>query len=109
MHSPPPGGQAPGAPMPMMGGQLLPSHSSMGGGYETDMANPEGYEVNRSSESKVVDVWREWKEGINGGPAIERLEEARKRDRKCIWWKHKNDYKYWSKQVGARPCRRCMV
>ncbi|CAI5993046.1 unnamed protein product [Closterium sp. NIES-65] len=93
MLSPPPG--APGGP----GGQLLLGPGSSAAGFEADLVNPEGYEVNRSSESKVIDVWTEWKEGINGGPSIEKLEEARKRDRKCVWWRHKNDYKYWSKQM----------
>ncbi|GJP44756.1 hypothetical protein CLOM_g4152 [Closterium sp. NIES-68] len=93
MLSPPPGG--PGGP----GGQLLLGAGSTPGGFEADLVNPEGYEVNRSSESKVIDVWTEWKDGINGGPSIEKLEEARKRDRKCVWWRHKNDYKYWSKQM----------
>eukprot|EP00271_Cylindrocystis_brebissonii_P003654 TRINITY_DN14854_c2_g1_i1.p1 TRINITY_DN14854_c2_g1~~TRINITY_DN14854_c2_g1_i1.p1 ORF type:complete len:329 (-),score=65.53 TRINITY_DN14854_c2_g1_i1:276-1262(-) len=78
-----------------------PSESPFGsdpvGGKEEELER--GYEVNRSSDCKVIDVWREWKEGLNGGPSIEKLEENRKRDRKQMWWKHKNDYKYWSKQM----------
>eukprot|EP00897_Mesotaenium_endlicherianum_P010520 jgi/Mesen1/9497/ME000063S08943 len=76
-----------------------PSVSLMSSFEPAEYTNVNGYEVNRSSDCKVSDVWREWKEGINGCLAIEKLEEARKKDRKLIWWKHKNDYKYWSKQV----------
>eukprot|EP00475_Leptophrys_vorax_P033014 TRINITY_DN5157_c1_g1_i2.p1 TRINITY_DN5157_c1_g1~~TRINITY_DN5157_c1_g1_i2.p1 ORF type:complete len:432 (-),score=68.79 TRINITY_DN5157_c1_g1_i2:207-1502(-) len=94
MLSPPPG-----TPAGHNGQHIMAGGGGNAGGYENDLVNPEGYEVNRSSESKVVDVWTEWKDGINGGPSIEKLEEARKRDRKCVWWRHKNDYKYWSKQM----------
>lgn len=90
----------PGTPGQPGSGIVMGGPPGSAGGYDTnDLSNPEGYEVNRSSDSKVEDVWREWKEGINDGPAVEKLEEARKRDRKLVWWKHKNDYKYWSKQV----------
>ena len=71
-------------------------------GFEADFANPDGYEVNRSAECKVLDVWTEWKVGLNGMPSVESLEEDRKKDRKKIWWKSMNDYKYWSKQVRNR-------
>ncbi|CAI5475020.1 unnamed protein product [Closterium sp. Yama58-4] len=80
----------------------LPSSMSDGkspSGFESDFANPNGYEVNRSAECKVRDVWLEWKEGLNGFPSIEKLEEERKKDRKKVWWKNMNDYKYWSKQM----------
>lgn len=80
-------------------GPMVDPHSADLLSFEADFTNEGGYEVNRSSECKVVDVWREWKDGLNGGPSIEKLEESRKRDRKMIWWKHKNDYKYWSKQM----------
>ncbi|GJP58636.1 hypothetical protein CLOP_g1025 [Closterium sp. NIES-67] len=78
---------------PMQGGAMLM------GGDMAEMANPEGYEVSRNLDARVEDVWREWKDGLNGGPSIEKLEEARRRDRKCVWWRHKNDYKYWRKQM----------
>ncbi|CAI7932692.1 unnamed protein product [Closterium sp. NIES-54] len=78
---------------PMQSGAMLM------GGDMGEMANPEGYEVSRNLDARVEDVWREWKEGLNGGPSIEKLEEARRRDRKCVWWRHKNDYKYWRKQM----------
>ncbi|CAI5535238.1 unnamed protein product [Closterium sp. Naga37s-1] len=83
---------------PMQSGAMLM------GGDMGEMANPEGYEVSRNLDARVEDVWREWKEGLNGGPSIEKLEEARRRDRKCVWWRHKNDYKYWRKQYRSRPC-----
>ncbi|GJP30864.1 hypothetical protein CLOM_g7193 [Closterium sp. NIES-68] len=83
---------SPGLPTSMSDGKS-PS------GFESDFANPSGYEVNRSAECKVRDVWLEWKEGLNGFPSIEKLEEERKKDRKKVWWKNMNDYKYWSKQM----------
>ena len=60
------------------------------------------YEVNRNPECKISDIWREWKHGVGPGPAIEKLEELRRRDKKQIWWKTKNDYKFWSKQVSEK-------
>eukprot|EP00850_Spirogloea_muscicola_P001535 SM000005S17332 [mRNA] locus=s5:1444006:1445779:- [translate_table: standard] len=86
-------GSSPPVPSPRGGG------GGNGGGY-SDFANPGGgYEVNRSADCKVVDVWKEWKEGLGGNPSVEKLEQARKSDRKLVWWRHKNDYKYWSKQM----------
>ena len=58
------------------------------------------YVLNRNPECKISDIWREWKHGVGQGPAVEKLEELRRRDKKQIWWKSKNDYKFWSKQVS---------
>lgn len=57
------------------------------------------YVLNRNPECKISDIWREWKHGVGQGPAVEKLEELRRRDKKQIWWKSKNDYKFWSKQM----------
>jgi len=72
-------------------------------GYDTnDMSNPEGVrgepELGQQGGGRVAGV------GRRGSATGRRWRSWRRRgscDRKLVWWKHKNDYKYWSKQVSA--------